>query len=570
MVASSPPPATRRPQMRAFVLAAAAMLPVAAALAAWLPSDRDARTWVLARALYWTMPLVLAAWLAAGIVRWRAEAASWRAWLRRNAIGLAVAALATVATFVLLAPAMRMQFDETSLVGAAHGMHRERLAQMATNAIPTATGPHVTDWNLDKRPPLFAFLVSVVHDLTGARVANAFAVNAALLFVLLALLACRARRDLGPAAAIAAPWLPLAAPIVPLCATSAGFELLATTLLAVVVLAAVDFLARPTAPRATWLLASGLVLAQARYESVFLFAATAALAVAFVRRWPRDRLGSWLLLAAPALLTPIALLMVHAVDPGFYPEARGQPLVAVVHAFTHLAPFLAAWAQPATTNAFPGALTFVSIGACVAWSTSAWREGDGLRALALVVAPVSLATIVSLAWFYGDVAEPTAVRLFLPAALVGTLGPLLIPHFVPAARAARVLAVALPVAALVLAAWRVRDASRETALPPQAAAVALEAVDAALRGLQPDPTRTLLVSSVAQYLIVRGHAAMAPLVFAQRAAQLPKFDVVVLQTPLDAQLGQAGDIQAILRDARATLLGRVEGDMPVAAWRLQR
>jgi len=150
----------------------------AALVAAWWAQDGDGRQALLAAVLYWLMPLALALWLAA-IARARAaDGAPIGAWLRARAATAALAALFVGAVVLAMPAAMRMQFDETSLLGTAFGMHGERAAWMPLGALPTPAGVVVTDWNLDKRPPLWPFLVSVAHDVAGVRVGNAFAANA--------------------------------------------------------------------------------------------------------------------------------------------------------------------------------------------------------------------------------------------------------------------------------------------------------------------------------------------------------------------------------------------------------
>ncbi len=553
---------TRRRAGAAAALAAAMLPPAALAVASAALGD-DERQLLLARVLYWAMPVAVLAWVAAALHAARAAPASSLAWLARNAVPLAAAALATAAVLWSVPATMRMQFDETSLLATSQNMHLHRTAMMGTQALPAADGLAVVEWNLDKRPPLFPFFASVVHDATGYRVANAYAVNGALLFALLALVACRARRRLPVAAAIAAPVLLVAVPLLVATATCAGFELLALVLLASTVLAATDFAAAPSAPRAAWLLANGVLYAQVRYESVLVLAVLAA-AVGFrVRRWPRDRVGTTLLLAAPSLLAPIVMLLLHSRAAHFYPEANGEPLVAVVHLAEHTPPLARAWLDGSATSAFAGWLGLASLGTFAAWV--ARRRGGFADVLA--VAPVAAATAIALAWFHGDVREATALRLFLPVAVLAALGPLLLPALVRRAW----VPIVLLAAAIPLAVRSVRAVRGGQVPAPQHAAVALAAVDAALAGLRPDPTRTVLVSTVAQYLIVRGYAALTPTAFVARATDLAGVERILLQTPLDDRLAAvAGDPGPVLRAARSTLLGRIEGSFPVAAWRLER
>jgi hypothetical protein len=185
-----------------------------------------------------------------------------------------------------------------------------------------------------------------------------------------------------------------------------------------------------------------------------------------------------------------------------------------------------------------------------------------------VALPVAAATAIALLWFYGDVREDTARRLFLPLAALLALLPALACAAWRAPRAAALLLAP----ALAVGAWNLVALRRETALPRYAAAIMLDAVDAALAGMRPDPRRTLLVSTVAQYLIVRGYAAATPRQFlARRPALGPGVEVVVLATPLDEACGPlAGDPRDVLAGAPAQLLGEVPGQLRVAAWRLGR
>jgi len=160
----------------------------------WGWGDDAARLGWLGAILYWWMPLTLA--LAGPCLVWRLRA-------RSASVGLLlrewwpIAALALAAALLVVwisPPQMRVQFDETSLVGVSQNMHLQRHAVMTTGAIPFEGQPLLLDNMVDKRPTLFAFLCSVLHDVSGYRLQNAFAVNAALLALGLFAASAAARR----------------------------------------------------------------------------------------------------------------------------------------------------------------------------------------------------------------------------------------------------------------------------------------------------------------------------------------------------------------------------------------
>lgn len=540
----------------------------------------DSAQLLLARSLYWTVPVVLVLWAVAGVRRWRAGSLSLPAFLRRHAAGLATALAVTVAAPLLSEPRLRMQFDETSLAGTALNMHLHRTAMMGVAAVPatdTAAGGGLvlTDWNLDKRPPLFPFLVSIVHDVTGYRVANAFVVNLGALLLLLGTLAVAAGSRVGRVGGVAAPLLVGAVPLVLGAATSGGFELLATLLCCWLVLAALDYVREPTPIRGQWLLANALLLSQARYESIL--AAGAVLGLVWLRprrlghrRLALGRAGVALLVAAPVLAAPVLLLLWHARDPGFYLESGGRELLSLGNAATNVGPFLAALLSPAPVHALPGILAIVS---AALYAVRLLRRRARFSDL-LVLAPVLLLTATVWLWFYGDVREPTALRLYLPIAVLAALGPLLAPGMFSPGKARAAAGVAVAVLALALAVPRALAVRAGDLLPQHTVAWLLGEVDAVLELVPHDPARTVWVTTVSQYFVVHGRAAIPPRAFDARAGAAAPFDVYVLTTPLDAVLaGWFGDPNDVLARHRTVSLGAAtvpDSDEAIAVHRLQR
>src|SRR5262245_44548340 len=272
----------------------------------------------LARLLYFPMPVVLGLAIGAAIWRWRAASGSVRAAAQRLWPGVVAAVVLTAIVFVLVPPQMRVQFDETSLVGTSQNMHLQRAALLTTGAVPYEGGIVPIENMIDKRPPLFAFLVGLLHDVSGYRIANAFAVNAGLLATALLLVFAAARRHLALPGALAAPLLLLAVPLTSLVATSAGFELLAAVLFLLVLLAALDFVRQPDTVRCVAFLASGVLFAQSRYESLPALGLVAAIAAWSVRRRFRPDWRAGVALAAcPGLVTPVVFLLLNSRDPNF-------------------------------------------------------------------------------------------------------------------------------------------------------------------------------------------------------------------------------------------------------------
>ena len=522
------------------------------------------------RLFYWTMPVVVLGAAAAAGWRLRRGATPVRDAWRAHWPGLLLAAALTALVFALVPPAMRVQFDETSLVNVSQNMHERRAAAMTTGAVLFEGQLLRLENTIDKRPPLFAFLVSVVHDLTGQRVANAFAVNALLLATALFVAFAAVRRSLGLAAALAAPLLLLAVPLTTVVATSAGFDLLAAVLFGVTVLAARDFVRQPDDPRCVALLASGMVFAMSRYESLFAFVLIAALAGWQTwRRWTPSLPTKLALAACPALLTPLGFLLQIARSPNFYPEAGGADLVAWRHLTEHLGPFVANTFAPALANPLPGVLAIAAVPCWIAWVV----RRRAARADLLAVVPVLAVTAAALAWFFGDVRDPMALRLFLPFVFATALAPLLLPALFGARTAPWLLG-----AAALLAALRVHEVRAGNAFPRLDGQAVTEAIETAVSRVDTDPKTTLWVTVAAQHLATLGVPALAPEAFVRHEAQVQRGlasrqigAIFVVETPIDAAFAPAyGDPVALLRPGRSTVVLRTGGEPPVTVHRLSR
>jgi len=564
-------PISRRPASSVFsrlLLAVLGLLPPGVLVAVRATLDTPGRVFFEAKLLYFTMPVVVGLAAMAAVWRWRAVPRSQRSAAHLWPGAVAAVVLTTI-VFALVPPRMRVQFDETSLVSVSQNMHLQRAALLATGAVPFEGGIVPIENMMDKRPPLFAFLVSLLHDVSGYRIENAFAVNAGLLATALLLVFAAARRHLPLIGALAAPFLLLAVPLTTLVATSAGFELLAAVLFTLVLLSALDFVRQPDTVRFVGFLASGVLFAESRYESLPALGLIAVIVAWSVRRRFRpDRRALVALAACPALVTPLVFLLLHSRNPNFYPEAGGQDLVSLQHGLEHAGPFLFAWFWPLFDNALPGVLSVVAVFAYGTWL----RRGRAGVADAIVVVPVLGVTIAVLCWFFSDVREPMALRLFLPLAWLTAQAPLLLPALFGRRVAATLLA-----AAVVLCGVQLHAVHRGARFPRLYVAQLMDAIDAMLREV-PHDSRTLWVGMPAQYLIVKGNAALTAQSFMARGPDLEDLfrrgrlkTVYVIETPIDATHAPAvGDVSAILAMASgAEVVSRSAGATPIVVHRLR-
>lgn len=248
----------------------------------------------------------------------------WTGWLRRP--GAAGAAIALGTAFGVWSDSFRHKilYDEFVLQGTAYVMHATKQVSTILRAYNIFGTWLPIDFYLDKRPYFFPFLVSLLHDLTGYRVANMFALNVACAAALLGLLYWFAREVAGRAPALFAVGAFALLPLFGQNATGAGMDLHNLTMIALVACLGVLYLRVPTDDRLSLLVLAAVLLTQSRYESIIFIAPTAVVIVAGWFRAGRIILP-WAAVAAPLLLVPYAWhSRVLASEPIFWQLEKGQ------------------------------------------------------------------------------------------------------------------------------------------------------------------------------------------------------------------------------------------------------
>ena len=248
---------------------------------------------------------VFALWVGFGWRVARARREVWTGWLRRPGwVGLA---LAGALAFVLTSDTYqhKVLFDEYVLQATAWHMHATKEVGTVVRAYDLFGTWQPIDTFVDKRPYFFTFLLSLVHDLTGYRIANVFVLNSALAGALLGLTYWFARQLTSRVGGLLAVALLATLPLTGQNATGAGMEMHNLAMLLFTMGAALLYLRAPDPDRAALLSLSAVLLAQSRYESV-VFVGPVAL-VLVLGWWRAGRmLLPWSAVAGPLLLVPYA------------------------------------------------------------------------------------------------------------------------------------------------------------------------------------------------------------------------------------------------------------------------
>lgn len=226
-------------------------------------------------------------------------------WFKENRVGVAVTLLVSALVLGAVAASFRVLADETNLVGVSKNLFFRHTANFAVSGKWYFENYWDTSLATDRRPAGYPFLVSLLHLARGYHFENAFYLNA-LVFVLFVFNSYRLAKTLGGEVfGVAAAILVAANPNTLVAARSAGFDLLSTFALLLVVQSFVDY----TRAQSAWGLANFAMnlclLAHVRYEGWALMA-TAGLVALVVRVVPLSYLRSyaWFYSLLPLFLLP--------------------------------------------------------------------------------------------------------------------------------------------------------------------------------------------------------------------------------------------------------------------------
>ena len=412
----------RRPGGRLGLLVLCAVALVAVWLGFLFFPTHEAGRWVR-RCGYYTMALTFAWWVASlvNVVRARGPLRAglrpgwWRA--PAGAAGLTLVALVTAPWIY------KVLYDELVIQTTAMTLSQDRAVGAIGRAYELWDKLQISFDYLDKRPFFYPFLVSLLHDLTGYRVANAFILNALLMPVSLLLAHAIARRAGGPGAGRVAMVSLGAFSLLALNATGAGLEMLNLALVLGLVWTGGHYLEKPDEPaRLSLLVLTAVLLANTRYESGIYIGTTALVVLEGWRRIGRVELSA-AALAAPLLLVPYAWHNTYLSGMPVLWELRpGQEARFSIDYFAHNLRMAGKYFGnfgPGIANSpwltWAGAVALVGWMGRRAWQRRKWADVDAMEWSLVACGLGVLGNLgLLLAYYWGDLSDPIVSRLALP------------------------------------------------------------------------------------------------------------------------------------------------------------
>jgi hypothetical protein len=370
---------------------------------------------------YWTTLLSLIAFLWLLIRSFRNKRPAWR----QHLPGLLAVIIGGGFLQVNEPHRFRVMFDEYAMLSTSMNMHFTRHAAVASESQCTNGQMQYMGEYIDKRPLGFPILVSFVHDVTGYRPANTFAVNATVGFAFLGTVYLMGVLLGGTGIGLLGVLLATGLPLVAQTATGGGFDLLGATMVLVVIAQAIRHLRAPTLENSELLVAAYVFAAQVRYESVilgFLVGAVVVLGWWRSRRMEMSRLLAW---SPLLLLTPVLINFVYGGNPALFESHRmgiepfswtflNRNLPANLY-------FLLNWNGRMVNSPLLSLVGIVSVLLClVKFARSAptmLKDGAPLLAVVSLIAYGLGFSILTLFYFWGKWTDPIAARLSFPLQL---------------------------------------------------------------------------------------------------------------------------------------------------------
>lgn len=344
------------------------------------------------------------------------------AWVERERVVWGFIAAVTVVGLLTMPYSYKVLYDEIVLQTTSWSLHyfREFCTMWRGHEVDGVfRGMAVY---VDKRPFFFPFVVSLIHDLTGYRAANAFVLNTVLMPVVLVLLHGLLRRLASVWAARAALICFGTSVLLAQNANGGGMEMLNLAMFLLSLTLAGHYLEEPTAERLSALVLTCVLLAQTRYESA-LYVAPAA--VVIVEGWRRARriILPPAAVGAPLLLIPCALHNTYlAGTPSLWELREDVPqrfqAKYVWGNLEHAAAYFFDFSGRLMSSWWLSIIGFWALGTvlvCLVVRRWQWRSAAPSLLVPVVFGVAVLGNVgLLMFYFWGQLDDPIVARLILP------------------------------------------------------------------------------------------------------------------------------------------------------------
>ncbi|MBN2020240.1 MAG: glycosyltransferase family 39 protein [Sedimentisphaerales bacterium] len=395
----------------------------------WSRTDTKTMRSLFANVSYYLTLLIAVLWIIQLTALLRELGFSIRVFFRNYWPGIVLALGLTIFVFCSVKVGFKTLSDETNLVSVSGSMTRNKTVLNCTMAKYYYGNLQPINQEIEKRPLVFPFLVSIIHTFTGFRYQNAFALNFIVMFLFLAGVYAAARKLLDAWSAVAAVFFVLSYPVFTIFATSAGFDVLNSVFFILILATVFHFVKSPSSPGFGFLLSSLIVFANIRYESV-VFLLLIPLLLAFKIKWQYLKDSFHLFCAIPLACLPY--LWVRLLKPGaYYESVKDVKLFSFKALATNLSSFFSNLLDFSYTLPYAGLVTLAGILIflyllILTLRKKAFVENRQRYFLVVLFISAGLSTLMYFAHFFGRYTHPSSARFFITLSLLFAFSPVIL------------------------------------------------------------------------------------------------------------------------------------------------
>jgi hypothetical protein len=343
--------------------------------------------------------------------------------------GIVLALILTIFVFASVKVGFKTLSDETNLLSVSGSMTRNKTVLNCTMAKYYYGNLQPINTEIEKRPLVFPFLVSILHTFTGFRCQNAFAVNFIVTFLFLAAVFIAARKLLDPSSAVAAMFLILSYPVFTVFAASAGFDVLNSAFFILIMAVTYYFVKSPSSAGFAFLLCSLIVFANLRYESI-IFLPLIPLLLAPKIKWQYIKDSSSVLCATPLVCLPY--LWVRILKPqAYYESVKDVQLFSLGSLLKNLSEFFNNFLNLDCSLPYAGIISLAAILIFAYLVVQTLRKKTFVEShqryfLLVLLVSAGLSTLMYFSHFFGHYTHPSSARFFITLSTFFALAPVVL------------------------------------------------------------------------------------------------------------------------------------------------
>ncbi|MAA80432.1 MAG: hypothetical protein CL916_14345 [Deltaproteobacteria bacterium] len=327
--------------------------------------------------------------------------------LQKHALAISLIMISAAILYISVPFELRVLADESNLISTSRSFFDHKEFQNSISGKYYYDNYHSTHTAIPIRPPLFAFLLSIVHSTLGYNLENAGWLNLGCWIGLVYVLYINVHKQASNVALCVIPIM-LSIPILSLCTRSGGFDLLSVFLLAII-FHIIRILDDHPNDRLLWMLWSSLLLfIHTRYENMILLSIVVPYLL-YKHQINKHRYTEiWTSLGLFFLIPKWFQMRFSS---GNY-ENEEEALLSFSNLYTHFGSFLSSLFDISSQIPYNNVLNIIGmlVFAVLIWDIRGKRIATrtGFELLA-----ITIFSCIFLAHFLGDPQNQTSLRFFL-------------------------------------------------------------------------------------------------------------------------------------------------------------